>query len=407
MYAGRIVEEGPAGALLARPHHPYTRGLLGSVPDPGQPRRLESIPGVAVGVGERPDGCAFAPRCLQRTGDRALHEMPPLEDVGAGPPRSLLRVGADAAAGSAGTGGRRALEQERPLLGVEALRAEHGGRQDTSWPSATCPSRLRAVSASRSSASRGAARRRSPVASWASIRRRQDASSSTGRPSPTGGRARERRGGASRSSFRTPTTRSTLAIVSATRSRGRRASSAISPRARRRRRPPGSSSASGFLRAWPSVFRGALGRRAPAGRDRARPGRPARSRRLRRDHVGARRLRAGGGAGAPRRASGRASSRAPLHHARPRGRRLDRRPRARPRGRSRLRRRAGAGTSPQSRARVHAPPRRGRSAPATADGGCVSVPPLGSVGGESHGPLLWEEGPGSHTSHAHRPEVGL
>ncbi|MGH3020814.1 MAG: ABC transporter ATP-binding protein, partial [Gaiellaceae bacterium] len=84
MYAGRVIEEGPAGALLARPLHPYTRGLLGSVPDPGQPRRLESIPGVAVGIGGRPKGCAFAPRCLQRTGDEALREMPPLEDVGGG-----------------------------------------------------------------------------------------------------------------------------------------------------------------------------------------------------------------------------------------------------------------------------------------------------------------------------------
>jgi peptide/nickel transport system ATP-binding protein len=131
MYAGRIVEEGPAAALLARPHHPYTRGLLGSVPDPGQPRRLESIPGVAVGVGERPDGCAFAPRCLQRSGDRALHEMPPLEDVGGGhrvrcfewartPPLTLQEPAV-----------APALEQEQPLLRVEALRAEHRGRQET------------------------------------------------------------------------------------------------------------------------------------------------------------------------------------------------------------------------------------------------------------------------------------
>jgi peptide/nickel transport system ATP-binding protein len=131
MYAGRIVEEGPASALLARPRHPYTRGLLGSVPDPGQPRRLESIPGVAVGVGERPDGCAFAPRCLQRTGERALHEMPALEDVGgshrvrcfewAGTPPLVLQEPAVSPAPSL----------ETPLLLVEDLRAEHRGRQDT------------------------------------------------------------------------------------------------------------------------------------------------------------------------------------------------------------------------------------------------------------------------------------
>ena len=131
MYAGRVVEEGPAAALLARPRHPYTRGLLASVPDPGQPRRLESIPGVAVGVGERPEGCAFAPRCLQRTGERALRETPPLEDVVAGghrvrcfewartPPLALREPATSLQ-----------LEPERPLLAVEGLRAEHGGRHD-------------------------------------------------------------------------------------------------------------------------------------------------------------------------------------------------------------------------------------------------------------------------------------
>jgi peptide/nickel transport system ATP-binding protein len=130
MYAGRVVEEGPAAALLARPRHPYTRGLLGSVPDPGQPRRLESIPGVAVGVGERPEGCAFAPRCLQRTDERALHEMPPLEDVGGGhrvrcfewarTPRLTLQEPAASLA----------PEPRGPLLVVDGLRAEHGGRHD-------------------------------------------------------------------------------------------------------------------------------------------------------------------------------------------------------------------------------------------------------------------------------------
>jgi peptide/nickel transport system ATP-binding protein len=130
MYAGRVVEEGPAAALLARPRHPYTRGLLGSVPDLGQPRRLESIPGVAVGVGERPEGCAFAPRCLQRTDERALHEMPPLDDVGGGhrvrcfewarTPRLTVQEPAASLE----------LEPRGPLLLVEGLRAEHGGRHD-------------------------------------------------------------------------------------------------------------------------------------------------------------------------------------------------------------------------------------------------------------------------------------
>src|SRR5262249_21000244 len=61
MYAGKIVEHGPTAGVLQDPCHPYTRGLLTSVPDPHRPRILRSIPGVAVGVGERPAGCTFAP----------------------------------------------------------------------------------------------------------------------------------------------------------------------------------------------------------------------------------------------------------------------------------------------------------------------------------------------------------
>ncbi len=81
MYAGRIVEEGPTEKLVSRPRHPYTRSLLSSVPDPVRRRRIHSIPGAALGVSDRPPGCAFAPRCLQRSEPRALHEVPALEQV--------------------------------------------------------------------------------------------------------------------------------------------------------------------------------------------------------------------------------------------------------------------------------------------------------------------------------------
>jgi len=64
MYAGRIVEEGPVDAVLAQPLHPYTRGLIGSVPSRnrrGAP--LAQIPGMAPSPAVLPPGCAFAPRC--------------------------------------------------------------------------------------------------------------------------------------------------------------------------------------------------------------------------------------------------------------------------------------------------------------------------------------------------------
>jgi oligopeptide/dipeptide ABC transporter ATP-binding protein len=64
MYAGRIVERGPADEVLVTPAHPYTRALLVSLPQPGVQRgRLDPIPGRAVLAGEAMRGCPFAPRC--------------------------------------------------------------------------------------------------------------------------------------------------------------------------------------------------------------------------------------------------------------------------------------------------------------------------------------------------------
>jgi peptide/nickel transport system ATP-binding protein len=62
MYAGRIVEEGPTDAVLARPLHPYTRGLIGSLPH-GIGVPLTQIPGMPPSPAHLPVGCAFAPRC--------------------------------------------------------------------------------------------------------------------------------------------------------------------------------------------------------------------------------------------------------------------------------------------------------------------------------------------------------
>jgi oligopeptide/dipeptide ABC transporter ATP-binding protein len=66
MYAGRIVEESPAEALFRDPAHPYTRGLLGSIPGGSPGSRLAAIPGTVPAPGQLPPGCCFAPRCPAR-----------------------------------------------------------------------------------------------------------------------------------------------------------------------------------------------------------------------------------------------------------------------------------------------------------------------------------------------------
>ncbi len=84
MYAGRIVEQGPAAGVLGQPAHPYTHGLLSGTPLAGVPRRsrLAAIPGeLAVGV-PAAVGCAFAPRCT-RSEARCSLERPQLRRVAA------------------------------------------------------------------------------------------------------------------------------------------------------------------------------------------------------------------------------------------------------------------------------------------------------------------------------------
>jgi oligopeptide/dipeptide ABC transporter ATP-binding protein len=85
MYAGRIVESGPAGAIYHQPGHPYTIGLLNSVPRIDRPRGtpLEPIPGMPPDLADMGPGCAFAPRCRFAV-NRCRDEQPPLEDDGEG-----------------------------------------------------------------------------------------------------------------------------------------------------------------------------------------------------------------------------------------------------------------------------------------------------------------------------------
>jgi peptide/nickel transport system ATP-binding protein len=66
MYAGRIVEEAPVRPLFEDPKHPYTRGLLASLPGTAPGTRLRAIPGTVPPLGELPPGCPFTPRCPDR-----------------------------------------------------------------------------------------------------------------------------------------------------------------------------------------------------------------------------------------------------------------------------------------------------------------------------------------------------
>jgi oligopeptide/dipeptide ABC transporter ATP-binding protein len=66
MYAGRIVEEAPVRELFRDPRHPYTRGLLASIPGGARGSKLQAIQGTVPPLGHLPPGCAFAPRCPNR-----------------------------------------------------------------------------------------------------------------------------------------------------------------------------------------------------------------------------------------------------------------------------------------------------------------------------------------------------
>jgi peptide/nickel transport system ATP-binding protein len=82
MYAGRIVEEGATGDVLRAPRHPYTRGLLDSVPGNAPPHeKLKQIPGMTPSLIELPPGCAFRSRCAYATAECA--ETPEMRRYGA------------------------------------------------------------------------------------------------------------------------------------------------------------------------------------------------------------------------------------------------------------------------------------------------------------------------------------
>jgi oligopeptide/dipeptide ABC transporter ATP-binding protein len=81
MYAGRIVEHGPVRAIFHAPQHPYTRGLLASMPGAERGQRLRAIEGTVPILGAFPSGCAFHPRCPDRF-DPCTETPPPEYPVG-------------------------------------------------------------------------------------------------------------------------------------------------------------------------------------------------------------------------------------------------------------------------------------------------------------------------------------
>jgi peptide/nickel transport system ATP-binding protein len=85
MYAGRVVERATTRTLFRRPRHPYTHGLLQSIPRLAQPShsRLRAITGRPPDLTDLSAGCAFAPRCPRAT-DRCREERPMLTEVDAG-----------------------------------------------------------------------------------------------------------------------------------------------------------------------------------------------------------------------------------------------------------------------------------------------------------------------------------
>lgn len=83
LYCGQVMEEAPIAKIFSDPLHPYTNGLLHSLPGHGEGSRLFVIPGSVPSARDYPKGCVFNPRCEHAT-DRCREQAPPLFSIGAG-----------------------------------------------------------------------------------------------------------------------------------------------------------------------------------------------------------------------------------------------------------------------------------------------------------------------------------
>lgn len=131
MYAGRIVEIGPAQEVLQRPKHPYTKGLLASIPDHTSPRMPRAMAGIAVSVGESQRGCAFSPRCPLSV-RHCEDQVPPLEEQAPGHDVRCFETGRlhemDYLTGAAPPKPRLTTTHDAPVLRVSHLQARYATR---------------------------------------------------------------------------------------------------------------------------------------------------------------------------------------------------------------------------------------------------------------------------------------
>jgi len=132
MYAARLAEQGAAAAVFAKPLHPYTAGLLRSVPRLDKPRglKLETIDGLPPNLLEAPPGCRFAPRCRAKQ-DACVAAPPPLVEAEPHHYSACIRAREMAQVGPTGLGlqsanpqppAPKSLDTSQPLLRVHELR---------------------------------------------------------------------------------------------------------------------------------------------------------------------------------------------------------------------------------------------------------------------------------------------